>query len=306
MAHAALHITQRYIWATLLEPLPEGLQLYTAAAYRLEYPFTSEHLRACLRELLHGDEAVEAVSVAVSPELAAQVHHFSLEESDEQPERLLELVHEELRTLIFGYDPQQYHSVWFPVGRQRRWLFGAVFRRQEWERLQHELEQVCPQVRLLPELALLPSAWGYNYPEHRRETAVVVQLQQPFVDIAAVEGEELVDLRTVRLGENLTVEQLGVQVAERLVRLFESEGFPRGRYILLCGTELRRGVLETFRRTLAESWRGEQPEVLRLNAFRMLFAPEAESVREFAARTAHLFWGCVGAAVAKALPILHC
>ncbi len=304
MVHAALHITQRYIWATLLEPLPEGLQLRTAAAYRLEQSFTPEHLRACLRELLHGDGAVEAISVAVSPELAAQVHQFTLEEGDEQLERLLELVDEELHAL-FDYDPQRYRSVWFPVGRERRWLFGAVFRRREWEQLQHELERVCPQVRLLPELALFPSAWKYNYPEHQRETAVVVQLQQPFVDIAAVEGEELVDLRTVRLGESLTAEQLGAQVAERLVRLFELEGFPWGRYILLCGTELRRGVLEAFRRKLAEGWRGEQPEILRLNAFRMLFAPEAESVREFAARTAHLFWGCVGAAVAKSLPILQ-
>lgn|GEM_PF-1147483 len=306
MLHAALHITQRYIWATVLEQLPQGMQLCTAIAYRLDEAFSPEQLGVCLQELLRENGRVDSLSVAVSPELAAQVHHFSLEQPDEQPERLSELVHEELSTLIFGYDSQQYRSMWFLVRGERQRLFGTIFRRQEWERLQHELERVCPQVRLLPELVLLPSAWGYNYPEHQRETAVVIQLQQPFVDIAAVEGKELVDLRTVRLGGSPTVEQLGAQVAERLVRLFESEGFPRGRYILLCGTELRREVLETFRRKLAESWRGEQPEVLRLNAFRMLFAPAAESVREFAARTAHLFWGCVGAAVVESLPILQC
>ncbi len=297
---------QRYIWATVLEQLPQGIQLRAAAAYRLDETFTPEQLGTCLQELLRESGQVDSLSVAVSPEVAAYVHHFSLEETDEQPERLPELVREELRALIFGYDPQQYHSVWFPVGREQQRLFGVIFRRQEWERLQEELRRVCPQVQLLPELVLLPRAWEYNYPEHRHEAAVMVQLQQPFADIAAVEHGRVVDLRTIRLHERATAEQLGSQLAERLVQLFDLEGFPVGRHLLLCGMGLRRGVLEGFRRELAQRWREGMPEVRRLNAFRMLLAPTAESVREFAARTAHLFWGCIGAAVAESLSLLHC
>ncbi len=301
MLIAAAHITPAALWTLVGEYTARGPRLHQAACIQER---CGEDFAATARELLRRwlftlEPVPTALRIVLSPELATLVHTFPLEELPQNPEQLTAVLDFELEQFLSDYDRHHYTTFALPLAAPNASHIRAIamtYPRSELETLRTACAPEIPTELIVPDLFTVAALWRYNYPEFVDRCVLALHLAPPYLDMLVLHHGKPAVLRTARLsGESLP--ELVASCLEGIDAL-RQEGEVEA--VFAFGVAARREVLEALSEALARN-SGSQLECRRLNAFRFWLPPQEQRVREYAIRTAHLFWGCSAAC----LPVEH-
>jgi len=288
---AAAHITPSALWVLTAEYTRYGLRIH--AATRRSLPAVESPLRAASELippwLATASPAPSLLHIALSPELAALVHPFPLE-SGEDSEQLITAAEAELKQFLTDYDRDSYTTFVLPLtnGGASPDAVAIPYPRAELEYLRDSIGMSIGTI--VPDLFTLPALWQYNYPDSAGTAVTFLHLQPPYVDMLTLTQGRITALETARLPEAEGSET----VIRECLRILAHAAAKPAETILLFGEAVHRDLLTQLQAALVAEL-GLSAECKRLNAFRMCLPPADERLRAYAVRTAHLFWGCVGA-----------
>ncbi len=295
-------MTAEALWVVFVEYTPAGLRLH--AAERLPYEDRDQLFSTAHGLLCHWLEQLPVtptrLHVALSAELAALVHTFPLE-GPASSEEVREAVEFELQHFVPDYTRQHYATFVLPLGSDGHTeALTITYNRSELEYLRAPYSREIPTT-LLPDCFSIPALWRYNYPDYAERNVLLLHLQPPYIDAFFLSQGRLVLFETVPATDStpdaLVQQCLEILSAEQLHRLPPPEG------IFLFGHAVHRALIELLCEHLPPQTKAAIP-CTRLNAFRMSLPPAELRVRHYAIRTAHLFWGCIGACLPQESTIL--
>ena len=130
----------------------------------------------------------------------------------------------------------------------------------------------------------------YNYPEERNNTVILFGLDKLFVDISVVTNGKPIYYNLVSLPNKNQIGELCENEIHKL--LSEYSNFINSAYFF--GSALTKDILVIARNAL----RGRVKNTSRLNAFRMMKAPQQdERIRSYCSRASHLYPPLIGGCI---------
>lgn len=292
MLIAAAHITPTNLWMLVAEYTARGPRLQQAQCAHL-HRRNAIGEQAC--ELLQDwlstlRPAPGAFRLALSPELAALVHSFPLQEAPHDTASLAATLEFELEQFLTDYDRQLYTTFALVLSagtRTHPQVVAVTYSRDDLERLRKIAAPTIPTEVVAPDLLAVAPLWRYNYPELCSRPALALHVTPPYLDIFALRDGHLASLSTRTLpGENPS--ELLATCVQSVTAVHEIAAVD---IVFAFGAAVQRAFLDALSAELA-SILGTPLECRRLNAFRFWLPPEQERMRHYAIRTAHLFWGC--------------
>ncbi|MEN3027169.1 MAG: hypothetical protein ABDH31_05620, partial [Chlorobiota bacterium] len=293
MVVAAAHITPRALWFLLAELTPRGPRLLSAECQPPQDHGDQEASIASFQHLLRSwlerlPSPPKVLNIALSVELAALVHAFPL--SMLQSEARDAAVDAELQHFLTDYDRHRFSTFVLPsapTAPEPRYAVAATYSRSEIEVLRAGLPAEVHAATIVPDLFGLPALWRYSYPEWDHQHVVILHAEPPYLDAVLLTAGQFAALRS-RSVETAAPETLAIDSAHLIAELPLSQP-PHS--LVVCGSAVRPELITALQQALAETYSDQAPECRRLNAFRMWLPPSAQRLREYAIRTAHLFWG---------------
>jgi hypothetical protein len=209
-------------------------------------------------------------------------------------EELQELLKLEIRQQLPGYTLEDFHTEAFPMAARLDGteMMLAISIEKNFVMLAEQVlgELQLPLVRTGVSQMAAHSALMYNYPEHARNTVMVLGVQDQYMDVSVVRQGKLAYYNLVSLPSK---QDIG-QVCEREMQKLLAQYVPFIDAAFLFGAGLAKPALEAAQQAIPV-------QVERLNTFRMMKSTLDERERQYSSRVAHIFPACIGGA----LPLLQ-
>ncbi|MDW8225210.1 MAG: hypothetical protein RMK93_04195 [Bacteroidota bacterium] len=303
----ATHITPAILWAASIEYTHRGLRLHTVERIPLQHsesPMVMAH--TAIRQWVSTLPALpKELRVALSPELAALLHTFPIEADAANIQSLPGIAEFELQQFLTDYDRQHYATFILPLGAGKRAPLQGIaitYNRNEIELLRAHCLPDTPTTLIMPDLFAIPPLWRYTYPDLLEERVVLLHVQPPYLDTMVLAHGCLATFRTVPLEEAPPL-AMAQQCAQYLTE-FLSDDIPQPATVFVFGQAVSSALIASLQENLAQFMK-QPPLCRRLNPFRMCLPPNDRLQREYAIRTAHLFWGCVGVCLPVEAGLIH-
>jgi len=290
----AVHITPGALWTIAVEYAAAGLRLHRAA--RIPWAGEAHQSFAVLREpidswIAHLPISPTQLHLALSPEFATLVHSFPVENTPSQ-DQLAAIVEFELQQFLTTYDRQRYVTFVLPlrVNGEMKEAVAITYARADIEQLHALCQPELLTTTILPDWFSLPAFWRYTYPELADRSAVLLNLQPPYIDVLFLVHGKIALFRTLPAPDS-SPEALAQQCAS-IFSSYRSFLSPPAEALFIFGQALHRSLIDLLQANFTST--GNAPILKRLNAFRMYLPPSDERMCHYAIRTAHLFWACTG------------
>ncbi len=138
------------------------------------------------------------------------------------------------------------------------------------------------------------AAFRYHYPEFESKHAVVIHLQQEYLDITALRHGIPVIYHLKKAAEQ---SEHNLKAIQEVIEEVLSAYLPFLDGVAIFGERLTRSFLSELQQLVHKVAPGAK--AFRLNPFRYLTTTLGDRERAYCARTAHLFVPCIGVAIAR-------